>query len=325
LQAIAVAIGLLFIFDRVFYTTFPHFSRLRYNFSSAYLAREIQDLRGQAPVIVLGDSVLWGFGIDETQTAAARIRAAHPDWHNLAYAGGSPVNTLAMVRLLLASGVRPRAIVFNVNEKTFNPEDSAYQKLHPAVEELAYRMLTPGERAELIPVLATGRDAKLDRWLARFWQFYGMRADVRDAIFKDSDAAHALDDIVERLSGASDEAAFAHRPTPDKFEGTYDLDPVDASNVSFDALEDLAGLLKTERIPALAILTPTNHRLLHEYIDVPPYQRNLTRIRRVLEFARIRVLDLDSRFPANEFIDNDHLTAPANATLAALIERAMKT
>ena len=42
----------------------------------------------------------------------------------------------------------------------------------------------------------------------------------------------------------------------------------------------------------------------------------------MLERAGIRVLDLDAAFRADEFIDNDHLTAEGNARLARLLAAA---
>ena len=148
---------------------------------------------------------------------------------------------------------------------------------------------------------------------------YGMRADLRYALFGDVDAAHAFEAWIERRSGAAANIAAAHRPTPDRFEGTYDLSPIDASNVSMTFLGDTIALVRAEHVRAFAILTPTNHTLLHEYIDTPEYDRNLASVHRALAAGGVSVLDYDRRFGAPEFIDNDHLTAPGNRRLAALL------
>jgi len=325
LRALATMLLSFAILDPIFDRTFPHFERLRYNFSATYLSREAGELEGTKPILVLGDSVLWGYGVEERQTAVSLLHDRDPLWHNFAYAGGGPVNSLAMLRFLLHENVRPRLVVFNVNEKQFNVEDSAYQRLHPAVEDVAWQYLKPAERGALIPVLASTKDARADRTIARVWHFYGMRADVKDALFDDTDAAHRVEAIVERLSGTSADIVAAHRPTPSKFEGTYDLAPIARDNVAFHALLDIGTLLEQERIPALAVLTPTNHHLLHEYIDNPEYQHNLAIVRGALRGAGVRVLDVDGSFPAADFIDNDHLTPVGNVKLAQLIENAQKT
>jgi len=325
IRSLFVAAFALFAVDRAVDAAFPHFERLRYNFSAAYLDREVSSLRGRHPIVVLGDSVLWGFGVEESSAAASILRARDPQIENLAYAGGGPVNTLAMLRLLLHSGVRPRAVVFNINEKQFNSEDSAYARLHPAVEQLALPLLTDREREGIVPVLSETGDARIDRFVGRFWHLYGMRPDLRDALFHDSDAAHALQDLVEDESGAQLDTLKAHRPTTDRFEGTYDLSPLSRDNVAFRALGEIVDLLQNEHVPAVAILTPTNHTLLHDYIDGPPYLANLAAVRRLCRRDGIHVLDLDARFPAADFIDNDHLTARGNALLAPIIERATTT
>jgi hypothetical protein len=84
-------------------------------------------------------------------------------------------------------------------------------------------------------------------------------------------------------------------------------------------LEDTGALLRAERIPAYAVLTPTNHTLLHDYIDVPEYTQQLSYVARVLRAYGIVVLNYDRAFSAAEFLDNDHLTAAGNVHLAALL------
>jgi hypothetical protein len=319
-RTIVVAILALALVDVVFRATFPTFVRLRYNFSAAYLSREIAGLRDHPGTIVLGDSTVWGFGVSSDAAAISLVRSHHPEWTNLAYAGGGPVNTLAMIKLLLAAGVRPQTVVFNVNEKQFNSSDSAFGKLYPAVEQLAWPLLSDSDRARLTRSQTETADARIDRWLGTFWALYGMRSDVRDALFGDADAAHALQNLVERWSGAAQTIAEDHRATPDKFEGTYDLAPLEESNASFSALLEAAALLKRNGIRSYAILAPTNHKLLHDYIDGPEYAGNLKVVTKHLAASGVIVLNYDHVIPDDEFIDNDHLNVAGNRRLAALLE-----
>ncbi len=320
LLTVAVALAILTIVDAIFYAAFPTFDRLRYNFSAAYLKRELARLRSTRPTIVLGDSTLWGFGVPSQAAAVSLVAAKTGCCVNLSYVGGSPVNSLAMLHVILAAGVRPRAVIFNVNQKQFNTADSAFRRLYPAVEQLAWPLLSQTERAWIAPSLADTADAKIDRGLATIWQLYGMRADLRDALFGDADAASALATIVRRASGAAATEAADHAPTPDKFEGTYDLQPLGRSNTSYAAVQDLATLLRQRHIPAYAILSPTNHTLLHDYIDDPAYRDNVRTVAHDLRALGVRVFDLDRAMPAADFIDNDHLTIAGNRRLADILE-----
>jgi len=320
LKVASTAVLVLVLVDIVFYARFPKSSRLADSFSAGYLNREMASLRSR-PIIVLGDSVLWGYGIEPEQTALAYLARESGSWRNLSFAGGSPANSYAMLRLLTMHGVHPVAIVFNVNLKEFNAADSAYQKLYPAVECLSWNTLAPGERARLTVVNRQTIDARVNRGVESVWQLYGMRSEVRDALFGEVDAAHALQDAVERASGTAARRAVAHPPAPEKFEGTYDLSPLDDSNVEVFFLNRLARALRAQGIPGYAILTPTNHRLLHEYIDVPEYAAQLGYLKRTLLARHMHVLDYDRAFAPDEFIDNDHLTVAGNAHLATLLER----
>ena len=78
----------------------------------------------------------------------------------------------------------------------------------------------------------------------------------------------------------------------------------------------LVAALRDAHIPAVAILTPTNHALLHPYVDTPQYAGNLAYVRRLIERSGARVVDLDRAFAPAEFLDNDHLTAAGNRRLA---------
>jgi hypothetical protein len=301
---------------------FPHLSRLGPDFSSAYLSRVAREDRSNSKILVLGDSVLWGYRLTPDQSAASILARAGWPIENLSYEGGSAPNTYALLRFLLSNGVRPRAVIFNVNLKEFNVNDSAYQKLHPAVEALAWPLLSDADRKSLIATSPQTLDARIDRALAGVWFLYGARSDIRDYLFRDkSDAATFVRDAVEAISGTAARDAVLHQPTADKFIGTYDLTELSSSNVGVHFLEELADLLHENSIPAFAILTPTNHTLLHDYIDGPEYAAQLTYVTRLLQSRGIGVLNYDRSFGTGSFIDNDHLTAPANRQLAAAIAR----
>jgi hypothetical protein len=207
LAAIAVAIVLLAGIDAIVRLVLPHSVRLSDNFSATYLRREVDALRGTAPIVVLGDSALWGYGLPADRAAVTLLQRSGVPLENFSYEGGSPPNTYAMLRVLIAGGIRPRLLIFNVNQKEFNPADSAYQQLHPSVERLAWTILTPAERALLKPTQRNGPDDRLQRAVESIWQLYGVRADVREMLFHDVDAIHALQTAVERLSGHSEERA----------------------------------------------------------------------------------------------------------------------
>jgi hypothetical protein len=162
-------------------------------------------------------------------------------------------------------------------------------------------------------------DARIDRALGRVWLLYGMRSDIREVLFDQPDAASAVQDAVETISGTKARRAAAHRPTAEKFLGTYDLTPLSATNVEVIFLRKTIALLHAWRVPAIAILTPTNHALLHDYIDVPDYDAQLAYIRRLCGTG-VRIVDLDRAFSADEFLDNDHLTAAGNRRFAAMLE-----
>ena len=317
----ATAFAVLAALDVAFAAAFPTAPRLAASFSAAYLQREVRGLRAGRPVVVLGDSAVWGYGIAAREAAVSRLRAAGRPWVNLAYEGGSPANTYAMLRVLRAAEVRPAAIVFNVNLKEFNPADSAYRTLYPAVERLAWERLAADERAKLVPVTPQTLDARLDRAVAAVWTAYAMRADLRDALFGAADAARAVQAALERVDGTAARAAAAHRPSPDRFEGTYDLSPLDAGNVSVFFLRRALAEARATGAPVYAVLTPTNHALLHDFIDVPEYGVQLAYVRALVRASGAHVLDYDGVFSQDAFIDNDHLTAAGNARLARRLAR----
>jgi lysophospholipase L1-like esterase len=316
--AMVLALGLADLALRAFW---PNDLRLDENFSAPLLTRIIARDDLQKRIVFLGDSALWGYGLDAQDAVPSLLAARGFPVENLSYEGGSIANTYALLRILLAHGVRPRMIVFNVNLKEFSPGDSAYRTLYPAVEQLAWPDLTPPERQRLDRKAKTTLDARFDRRIGSVWMLYGMRSDIREKIFGAADASTALDDRIHALSGEAQREARAHVPTADRFLGTYDLAPLDNENVEVFFLRRLCELVKIANLRAVAILTPTNHTLLHEYIDSPDYAAQLAYVTEMMENAGLTVLDDDRRFAAKDFLDNDHLTADGNVLWATQLAR----
>jgi hypothetical protein len=133
-----------------------------------------------------------------------------------------------------------------------------------------------------------------------------MRADIRETLYGDVQPSP-----IPNLTG-------------DMFEGTYNLVPLDESNVGVHFLERAADLLQRRHVELVAFLTPTNHALLHDYIDNRQYRANEAYLARLLERRGARVLDLDHAFPTGEFFDNAHLTAAGQRRLASLLAQALR-
>jgi hypothetical protein len=112
--------------------------------------------------------------------------------------------------------------------------------------------------------------------------------------------------------------------TPDLFEGTYDLAPLTPKNVGVTFLAKTADLLRSAHIPAVAFLTPTNHALLHDYIDNRQYRANETYLTRLLRNRGVQVVDLDRAVPTADFLDNAHLTVAGQRRLATLLAGALQ-
>jgi hypothetical protein len=125
-------------------------------------------------------------------------------------------------------------------------------------------------------------------------------------------------DVRETLYGDADSVVVPH-PTADIFEGTYDLTPLSESNVGVRYLERALDTLLAAGIPVLAFMTPTNHAMLHAYIDAPQYRANVEYLAGVARSRGARVVDWDRAMPGRFFFDNAHLRASGQRRLAALL------
>jgi len=297
-----VAVSIVWMQNVAIAAFFPHLARLTTDFSPAYLKRELRhlhDIPGSS--VFLGDSVLWGFDLQPGQTAISLLAARGCACANLAYKLGSPPNYYALARLLGAADVHPKVVVLEINQKVFNPIDDAYKRLHPAVAVLAEPLLAPADRRRLI----LQSETEVDNVLSSLSLLYAMRTDIRETLYGDS------------------ETPTPQRPTAQQFEGSYNLRRLDEKNVGVAFLEKTADVFQQARIPVVAFMTPTNHTLLHEYIDAPAYRRNGLFLKRLLERRGVHVLDLDSAFPTDEFIDNAHLTVNGQRRLAEILAGAL--
>jgi len=317
--AIAVAVAALIVADLIFRALWhPHPTRLPEQFSTAYLNEYIDAYRDAAPVVVLGDSALWGYELPASAAPVERLSALRPKhtFLNLSYEGGSIVNSLYALRLVLARGVRPSAVILNLNNKEFNAADSAYKRLLPALERAVSPQIGPRDRTLLTTLPPPTLADRLDALVGSVWALYRQRVDVRVALFGQDDFAGLLTAGVRYVTGEQQRYERSHRPTPAAFLGTYDLEPIAADNVEEIALRELRDELVRDRIPAVAFLTPTNHRLLADTTSDPGYAANLASIARTMRGPGIDVADLDRLDVGGHFIDNDHLDATGAQMLA---------
>jgi hypothetical protein len=277
------------------------------DFSAAYLQRELQAMATTPPqAVFMGDSVLWGFSLKPQQSAVAILVSKGCDCRNLSFKASSPPNYYALVRLMQQYGVRPKLVVLEINQALFTKANNAYATLHPAVAQLAGPLLTPADRTALgIRAPANPAKEELERIASSVSLLYALRADFR-----------------ETLDPAPDAPPTRH-PTADDFFAEYDLTPLGDGNVGVRYLEKTADALRAAGIPVLAFMTPTNHELLHEYIDGPEYRANLTYLQRLLASRGAKVLDLDRAFPGSAFYDSAHLKPPAQVRLAQILQQAM--
>lgn len=320
--AFPVTILLFVLTDLALAIWVPNPARLPETFSPAYLQRYADSLRSDRNlVVVLGDSVLWGYKIPQQDSLPALLarQLPHDRIVNLSYEGGSTTNSEMVLRYLLSCGVRPRLVIFNVNSKEMNPGDSAYRRLQPALELASHSILEPVDRADLTLLPPKQINDRIGDFVERWWRLYRYRVDIRAHIFGTDDMATYLTALANRVTGYTARREAEHRPTADRFFATYDMTPLDDSNVAFRRMKRMAKELHDNRIASLAFLSPTNHPLLHEYIDVPEYQDNLRTVSRTLLAGGVPVVNLDRAIPGSEFIDNDHMTPEGNRLLLRLL------
>jgi len=305
--ALVVAILVVALQDVLIDRDFPHLARLTTDFSPAYLRREILSMGDTRAVVFLGDSVLWGYRLAPDQNAVSLLAVRGCSCHNFSFKSANPANAYALERLMLAWNVVPRVVVIEVNQTVFNPADMEYQTLHPAIAALATPLLSRDDLALLsLPPAPAPAAQRVDRALSSISELYAMRADVRETLYGDVQPSP-----IPNLTG-------------DMFEGTYDLAPLDESNVGVHFLERAADLLRQHHIELVAFMTPTNHALLHDYINNRQYRANVAYLTRLLAHRGARVLNLDDAFPADEFFDNAHLTAAGQRRLTSLLATALR-
>ena len=95
--AIPVCALLLVLFDVPLHFWRPQPQRLPENFSPGYLQRVCENLlRGQRPIIVLGDSVLWGYKLPASEAPIATLLACFPASASSTSATKAEVSSMTM-------------------------------------------------------------------------------------------------------------------------------------------------------------------------------------------------------------------------------------
>ncbi len=288
------ALGLFFLSNAAVGKLFPPTSRLATNFSASELRRDLTSSQGQT--IFLGDSVLWGFLIKPDETAVDLLKAQGCACRNLAFKHGGPVNYYALARVIRATGIRPKAVVIEVNRQNFSPKSISYRALLRPVAELSLPYLTGDDRRELYIPPETLRTA-LDRALDAISRLYAERVDIHVAVY------------------GEDTKPFG----PELLGQLFDLPRLDRSNVGFRYLLTTVQSLRGAGIPVLAFLTPQNHAEIDPFVDRDVYRANTAAIEEELRLRGAQVVNLDSALSRNDFLDEEHLTPGGQRRLAALL------
>lgn len=283
----------------------PISPRVTTDFSAGYLQRELQSLAAHPPqTLLIGDSVLWGYYLPPSATAAAIMQSRGCECINLAFKGGNPANYYGIALLLRSNGVHPKNLLLEVNQKVLSQLDMDYSTMNPSVARLSLPLMTQSDRGMLS--VSSAQPTPMEHVLSRISSLYAMRSDIREALYGDSDS----EPPTKRLTAAD-------------FAGAYDLSPLTSSNVGVHFLKKSVKLLRSSGIHVVAFLTPTNHRLLHDYIDTSAYDANAAYLKNILRSAGAQVVDFDKAIPPSDFFDNDHLTTAGQQRLAVLLARAM--
>jgi len=293
----------------------PRPERLPTHFSSRYLERYAVGQTAGAGLLILGDSELWGYGLTPAQSPAGQLSRALNGARvaNLAYEAQTPINADFVVRFLLSRGVRPRAVLVELNAASFNQTAAAYDRLNPALADLAIpSLLEPFDAGRLDDAQRRRTETvgdRLNRFVAAHWLLYGSRLDLHQALFGDADLVSA---IYARVRPLLQPPARGGAP----YAAMYDLTPLDDANVSFAYAEHLLETLRRAAIPAVVVLPPINHALLHPYVDNAAYRANLGRLAALARAHGAGVVDLDGLLSGRDFIDNTHVTPRGAARFA---------
>lgn len=306
-----------------------HYDRLPENQEMGFLRSFIDRLeseKGQTRLVFLGSSPTWGVSIqDPRHTYAASfgqaLKQAHPQANvsisNLAAKGFLAADLNAVLRATID---RAEGFVIQLNYHTFSPKLlQATPIRHPDLpESLGVRV--PLDEARMLgmrPTPALNWNASLRAGLRRIWWFYREREKL---------ALLAL--------GATPESWIYHRFYPEKpsdeasgFKPFYELKPARqttivhryAENASFDIddrnielrfVAKMLAQLKMADKPAVFFIAPINAEDLkfYEVMDWKQYQRNLDIVRKLIEGAGYRLIDINlaEPLPAEDFADISH-------------------
>jgi len=322
---VLIALALLAAADALCALYRPTPARLPEHFSSLYLDRYTAQFTGpNRPVVVLGDSVLWGFGVAPKDGVVGRLRARFPGvpFANYAYEAEGPADVDFLLRYLFARGVRPRVVLLDLNTLAYNPFAKSYQELGRALERKAPGLLEPfdSDKIELSDDVAHPTlEQKLDAFMQDHWQLYGYRVDIHQFLFGDADLATALWNRWNRR--LRNDRSPDGRP---KYFGLYDLTPLSPQNIAFAYSTHSLSMLAARRIPVVAFLPPVNHALVAQYIASPAYDANLHRLQTLGRSYGFSVINMDRLLKSANFLDNAHPNVVGNRRLADALSPALK-
>ena len=278
-------------------------------------------------VFVIGDSVMYGAGVNPGQTVAAYLQdeldnllpgRAVKVW-NLAIPGSEPGDMYFVLRRV--EHLQPDAVVVNFNMLFFGP---ASVKDPVAFNWLYLDDGLPRDALDTLEsVYGRGLDERVGDFLASRWKLYSYR-DLFNAILFDK---HPRDRFVEDVNrhmrgwGLNEQVPLPpdeqRQQKLNQLAFMYQSKPIDErNNAAYGFTRAALQRLETLDVPAITVMTAQNEEFLGTMVNNPVFGANVEKVCGLIREHEVAFIDFYGRVPADLFADHVHLNPEGNAMMA---------
>ena len=306
--------------------------RMKY-FNPFELEAAVQRVAGDSgpKIVVLGDSFVWGTGVNENQTFPAELEKylaqKIPDRKYRVYNLAIPASPAADVYAVLkkVGPLKPDLIILNTNYFFFSISEP---QVHSNYPWLAANFADEPDRDRLVAKLNTMTpEFRLGELVRKSLPLYRYREEINIKLIGTNKPQTRFDDILNSVvlktryffGLEKNWKPEAGKADAENLAWGYSTVPVTPDRANYIFSVKIADYLDKNRLNAAVFITPHNADVVGRFLEQEGYRKNNKIIKDIFLNRKFSFFDYENRLDDSLQTDNVHLSAGGSGEFARLL------
>lgn len=282
-------------------------------------------------IVVLGDSFVWGTGVDEKETFSERLEqyiskktgSKHYNVYNLGIPASNAADVYAVLKKV--GPLKPDLIIVNTNYFFFSVSERLVHMNYPWLVE---NFKNEPEKDKLINSLnIMTPEFRIGELVRRAIPLYRYREEINIKLLGTNKPQNKFSDILNSLvlkgrwtlGLEKNWKPKIGKESGEKLAWAYSPDPVTPQRANYVFSDKIAAYLKKNNLNAVILLTPHNNNVVGKYMEAEGFKKNSKVIKNIFTQKDLPFFEYEDRLDDRYHADHIHLTSEGSKVFAELL------